>query len=108
MRDPFLGPQHYNEFYKDVSQDPFINPDTFRKITHGMDFVDANGDGICDIVQDTELFRNLSIGDFVDKNGDSIYDGFETYDAYRILGMDNFVDVDGDGLCDNYELQPLN
>ncbi len=101
-----LGPQHYGPFDVDVSDDPFVNPRTYRMIT-GMPFVDENGDGICDIVQDTEMFRSLGIGPCVDENEDSICDCFQTKDAYERLGMHNFVDVDGDGICDNYEMNPF-
>lgn len=102
-----LGPQHYPPFDVDISNDLFVNPQRYMKFTGGGQFIDENGDGICDIAQDTEMFRNLGIGPCVDENEDSICDCFQTRDAYKRMGMKNFVDVDGDGLCDNYELNPM-
>ncbi|NPA94096.1 MAG: hypothetical protein GXO58_01565 [Thermodesulfobacteria bacterium] len=101
-----LGPQHYGPFDVDISQDPFVNPRAYMRLT-GMQFVDENGDGICDMVQDSEMFRSLGVGPCVDENEDSICDCFQTRDAYQRLGMHNFVDVDGDGICDNYEMNPF-
>ncbi len=100
-----LGPQEYH-FQVDISDDVFVNQQRFRMITGGMDFVDENGDGICDLAQDSGSFRALGLGPFQDENGDGIFDGFQTRNAYQALGMNNFVDVDGDGLCDNYEAVP--
>jgi hypothetical protein len=102
-----LGPQQYN-FDVDISDDVFVNPGRFGQVTGGMNFVDENGDGICDLAQDSEAFQALGIGPFVDENEDGIHDAFQTRAAYRALGMNNFVDVDGDGICDNYEANPLN
>ncbi len=99
------GPQNYPAFSVDTSQDPFVNRDTFRQVTGGMNFVDENGDGICDIVQDTPLYHSFGVA-FVDENGDGICDIFQTREIYQALHLNNFVDVDGDGICDNYELIP--
>lgn len=100
------GQQQYNAFSIDTSQDVFVNAQRFREITGGMNFIDENGDGICDIAQNTPLFQSLGVGNFVDANEDGICDLFQTHEAYKNLGMNNFVDVDGDGICDNYELIP--
>ncbi len=102
-----LGPQHYPPFDVDISDDVFVNPHRYMEFTGGGQFVDENGDGICDIAQDTEMFRQLGVGPCVDENGDTICDCFQTRDAYKRMGMKNFVDVDGDGICDNYELNPM-
>ncbi len=102
-----MGPQHYPPFDVDLSDDLFVNPRKYEEFTHGMPFVDENGDGVCDIVQDTDMFRNLGVGPCIDENEDSICDCFETREAYMRMGMKNFVDVDGDGICDNYEMDPL-
>lgn len=99
------GPQNYPAFAVDTSQDPFVNRETFRQVTGGMNFVDENGDGICDIVQDTPTYRAFGVP-FVDENEDGICDIFQTREAYQALHLNNYVDVDGDGLCDNYELIP--
>ncbi len=103
-----LGPQHYPPFDVDISDDLFVNPGKYMEFTGGCQFVDENGDGICDIAQDSEMFKKLDIGPCMDENGDSICDCFQTRDAYDRMGMKNFVDVDGDGICDNYELNPFN
>ena len=102
-----LGPQHYPPFDVDISGDLFINHQRYMEFTGGGQFVDENGDGICDIVQNTDMFHHLGAGPCVDENGDSICDCFQTKDAYDKMGMKNFVDVDGDGICDNYELNPV-
>ncbi len=101
-----LGPQQYH-FNVDISDDVFVNQHRFMQVTGGMEFVDENGDGVCDLAQDSESFRALGIGPFADENQDGIHDVFQTRAAYRALGMNNFVDADGDGICDNYEAEPV-
>ena len=57
---------------------------------HGRNFVDANGDGVCD---------NYGTGRgqyFVDADGDGVCDNYGTGRGQY------FVDADGDGVCDNY------
>ncbi|OCC15155.1 hypothetical protein DBT_1275 [Dissulfuribacter thermophilus] len=102
-----FGPQHYAMFQVNTDDDLFVNPERFRQMTMGLNFVDENGDGICDYAQNTPYFEQLGIGPFVDQNGDSIHDEFQTIGFYRAFGMRNFVDIDGDGLCDNYEANPI-
>lgn len=102
-RPDFSHRRHYGAFAVDLSEDVFVNRQRLSEVTGGMGFVDDNGDGICDVAQDTELFASLGFGEFVDENGDTIHDAFQTRGMYRMLGMGNFVDTDGDGLCDNYE-----
>lgn len=97
------GFHRYENFDVDISEDPFVHPGQFGQVTGGMRFVDENGDGIADIVQNTELFHSFDFGEFADENGDTIHDAFETWDMYNALGMRNFLDADGDGLCDNYQ-----
>jgi hypothetical protein len=65
-------------------------------------FVDANGDGICDNC------RQGLCDSFVDANGDGICDncrhlGYQHDGANsgNGPGCGNFVDADGDGVCDN-------
>jgi hypothetical protein len=55
-----------------ISDDVFVNQHRFREITGGMNFVDDNGDGICDLAQDSGLFQALGLGPFVDENEDGI------------------------------------
>ncbi len=102
------GPQVYNDITVDISGDIFVNPSVFNRLTGGtIEFVDENGDGITDYVQNTKYFDSLGLGPFQDENGDTIHDAFQTFGFYRALGMKNFVDLDGDGLCDNYENDPF-
>jgi hypothetical protein len=100
------GQQSYS-FTVDTSNDVFTNPQALEKATGGMQFIDDNGDGICDVAQDSPTFEALNAGNFVDNNGDGIHDGFQTREFYQLLKMDNYVDVDGDGICDNYEQTPI-
>jgi len=106
MGTPMFGWQQYDGFSVDTKDDLFVNPAEFSGITGGWAWIDEDGDGICDYVQNTPEFEGLGIGPFVDENGDGIHDSFQTHEFYRAMGMENFVDVDGDGLCDNYELNP--
>ena len=60
----------------------------------GRNFVDANGDGVCD---------NYGTGTgrgqyFVDANGDGVCDNYGTGCGRGQY----FVDANGDGVCDNY------
>lgn len=90
---------------------------------NGRNFVDMNGDGVCDNTSGICIYSD-SDGDgvcdvcgtnglscltgngtaFTDADGDGICDKCSTY---HWCGMDaagggNFVDADGDGVCDNY------
>lgn len=96
------GKVRYEDLDIDISKDPFINPVRFSEISNGIPFVDEDGDGIADVVQDSAVFESLNAGDFIDENGDTIHDPFQTWEMYRELGLKNFVDQDGDGVCDNY------
>lgn len=106
VRDIGNGQQTYS-FSVDTSNDVFTNPQALAQATGGMGFIDDNGDGICDVAQDSPTFQALNVGNFVDNNSDGIHDGFQTREFYQQLKMDNFVDVDGDGICDNYEETPI-
>jgi len=62
-------------------------------------FVDYNGDGICDSRQG----RGMRNRNFVDANNDSICDNFTARRGNR-QGR-NFVDTNNDGVCDNFVLK---
>ncbi|MCA9937449.1 MAG: hypothetical protein KC418_02325 [Anaerolineales bacterium] len=84
-------------------------------------FVDANGDGVCDM---TGVSRGLKARlayqeagtfgpNFVDEDGDGVCDNCDgTPNLYRYQNQNstmtgpgpNFVDEDGDGICDNCAL----
>jgi hypothetical protein len=63
----------------------------------GDNYVDTNGDGICD--------NNGTRPGFVDDDGDGVCDNLGDYGRGRGgCGCDggmNFIDSDGDGVCDN-------
>lgn len=62
--------------------------------TRGRNFIDADGDGICDYC-DTYC-------EFVDADGDGICDNYGSGKCRTGRGRGrNFIDADGDGICDN-------
>ncbi len=95
----------YPSFTVDTEGDIFTSPERFEERT-GLRWVDDNGDGVNDYVQNTEQHRNELRFQWRDSNHDGISDHFQTRQAYRWMEMNNYVDVDGDGLCDNYEDRP--
>lgn len=62
----------------------------------GRNFVDADGDGICDFAGEFCRYTDA------DQDGVCDYCGTGQNGCGR-----NFVDVDGDGICDNYRGQGL-
>ena len=70
----------------------------------GRNFVDADGDGVCDNCG-TGMGRGAGgqgLG-FVDADGDGICDNYGTGAGRGAGGQGRgFVDADGDGICDNY------
>ena len=81
-----------------VTQDPIANPS-------GQNFVDEDGDGICDTCGN---IPGTGGSNFVDEDGDGVCDtcgnapGMGTYShsGQGAVGS-NFVDLDGDGVCDD-------
>lgn len=96
---------HYNSFGVDLSGDIFQNRTNFMAASGGQfNFVDEDGDGICDIFQNSDYFSSTFPDvEFVDENGDGIFDGFQTAGFYKAFGMKNFIDTNNDGICDNYQ-----
>jgi len=74
--------------------------DTTPGTVPGLDFLDADGDGVCDNYGDNDHTpMNMSRGNhtgFVDADGDGTCDN-----AGLNQSGDNFVDADSDGVCDN-------
>jgi hypothetical protein len=68
--------------------------------THGVNYVDANGDGICDYAP---LGGCCS---YADADGDGVCDHYSNYGCYghgQGTGQGGgFIDSNGDGVCDNY------
>lgn len=95
----------YNSFNVDLSEDIFQNRTNFMAASGGQfNFVDEDGDDICDIFQNSDYFKTTSPDiEFVDENGDGIFDGFQTADFYKAFGMRNFIDTNKDGIWDNYQ-----
>lgn len=113
----------YPEIMIDMSKDFFIDRDAFVKeftgrplvkidypetgfepVDRWIYFVDEDNDGICDVFQNTLLFREYYNNIvFIDQNNDTICDVFQTRDYYFKHNLTNFIDIDGDGLCDNYQ-----
>lgn len=61
----------------------------------GRNFVDTDGDGICD--------NASSMCVYADADGDGICDNCGSYHWCGMAGSGrNFVDENGDGVCDNY------
>ena len=59
----------------------------------GRNYVDADGDGVCDNTGAEKCGQN-----YVDADGDGVCDNSGTNEE---CGQ-NYVDADGDGVCDNY------
>ncbi|WP_308753772.1 hypothetical protein [uncultured Anaerotruncus sp.] len=59
----------------------------------GRNYVDADGDGICD--------RADGICNFVDADGDGVCD-YRTDGTGTTYSQKFFIDADNDGVCDNY------
>lgn len=103
--------------FVDVDGDGIPNgqdPDFVRGAGQGrsskVNFIDEDGDGICDLYQNgnqmgRQFGRKFSQMNFIDADGDGVCDnpanqrrGFGNVQAWEI----NFIDEDGDGVCDNY------
>ena len=98
----------------------FVSADnevTTPDATQVHEFVDADGDGICDNHIGAGWARGSGRGNgenFVDEDGDGICDNINTGSGLRRgfgrgmgIGCEsglraNFVDADGDGACDNF------
>lgn len=68
----------------------------------GRCFVDADGDGICDVCGAN--YGSCLTGEgtaFADADGDGICDNCGLY-HWCGMGGGNYIDADGDGVCDNY------
>ncbi|GAB4281314.1 MAG: hypothetical protein Kow0080_34780 [Candidatus Promineifilaceae bacterium] len=112
-----------------VLQDVDVEPepvDTGGEITvpeeavpfYGPNFVDEDGDGVCDVcggVPQGGMYGNgrrygAAGGqpNFVDEDGDGVCDicGNMPYAGQNGAAGANFVDEDGDGVCDNEPLMP--
>jgi hypothetical protein len=92
-----------------------LDPDFIRGTGMGQgdqaNFIDENGDGICDLFQNGGQGMGRGAGNrgqsglrnFVDADGDGVCDNF-TGTGTRGAGRGsrvNFIDADGDGVCDN-------
>lgn len=70
----------------------------------GVNFVDADGDGVCDNYQGGSA-QAVQLGagaGFVDNDGDGVCDNRQSNAPAGAAGA-GFVDADGNGVCDRYE-----
>jgi len=92
-----------------------LDPDFLRGTTQGrglkVNFVDEDGDGICDYYQTNNqrgmnYSKNARNMNFVDADGDGICDNYNVNQGRGLrngLGRNvNFIDEDGDGVCDRF------
>ena len=103
--------------FVDVDGDGIPNgqdPDFIRGAGQGrgskVNFIDEDGDGICDLYQTgnqagRQFGRMAQQVNFIDADGDGVCDN--AANQGRGLGNGqartiNFIDEDGDGVCDNY------
>lgn len=63
----------------------------------GENYIDADGNGVCDYVEDT----------FPSASGSCALSGYSPASASTVFSQTvkgaNYVDADNDGVCDNYE-----
>ncbi len=84
----FFGTEMYAQGGKGKSSAPKTN------------WVDANGDGICDSYTGTPKMNKGAVKpNFVDADGDGVCDNNTSGTGNG--KKTNFVDADGDGVCDN-------
>jgi len=73
------------------------------------DFVDADGDGVCDNLGSRTTGRgyghqnNSESAGFVDADGDGVCDNLGTMSGAQGQNQQNYVDADGDGTCDHQD-----
>jgi len=77
-----------------------------------VNFIDENGDGICDYFQNgtrtnSRFGKNIANRNFVDADGNSVCDNYGTSQGRGLRngtgrGL-NFIDQDGDGVCDLFQ-----
>ena len=92
-----------------------LDPDFVRGTAQGegvkINYIDANGDGICDYYQGANQRRmnyinNAGYGKFIDADGDGICDNYNAAQGRGLrngLGRNvNFIDENGDGVCDRF------
>ena len=71
-------------------------------LSGGQNFVDEDGDGVCDNWTGSGRCGNGQ--GFIDQDGDGLCDNCGTQ---CVGGGQNFIDQDGNGLCDNWASRPM-
>ena len=69
----------------------------------GCQFVDEDGDGICDNYNGQGTYCQGAGCGFVDEDGDGVCDYYNGQGAYCQGIGQGYVDENGDGVCDNYQ-----
>lgn len=72
-------------------------------LSSGQNFIDEDGDGLCDNWAGGGSGRCGNGPCFIDQDGDGLCDNCGT----QCVGGQNFIDQDGDGVCDNWASRPM-
>lgn len=72
-------------------------------LSSGQNFIDEDGDGLCDNWAGGGSGRCGNGQGFIDEDGDGLCDNCGT----QCVGGRNFIDQDGDGVCDNWASRPM-
>ncbi len=78
------------------------NSAVYHYCGEGCQFIDENGDGICDYYGTGGCYGVNQGHYYVDENGDGICDYYGTDGCYGTHHGQYYVDENGDGVCDNY------
>ena len=73
-------------------------------LSSGQNFIDEDGDGLCDNWAGGGSGRCGNGQCFIDEDGDGVCDNCGTQ---CVGGGQNFIDQDGNGLCDNWASRPM-
>lgn len=72
-------------------------------LSSGQNFIDEDGDGLCDNWAGGGSGRCGNGPCFIDQDGDGLCDNCGT----QCVGGRNFIDQDSNGLCDNWASRPM-
>lgn len=72
-------------------------------LSSGQNFIDEDGDGLCDNWAGGGSGRCGNGPCFIDQDGDGLCDNCGT----QCVGGRNFIDQDSNGVCDNWASRPM-